>query len=106
MISIAMQLGLAPLPATPVSGRVHRADGSAPENKHETCGDRRAEKVRQRHGDILDTLTINGPTLFKDLCRAMKVSHDTMKSDMRALLDEGRVGRRLEGRAHIYWVMP
>lgn len=105
MTSIAMQLGLAPLPAKTVKGRPHRADGSTPERKQNKVGVlSRAERTAERRARILHLIDRDGPATYSDIRESLGIpaAKDTIRLDLAELAAEGKLRMEPRGQAFVY----
>lgn len=61
-------------------------------------------KLGPRELEIMNVLWTRGPSTVSDVRRAIRdeVAHNTVLTILRILLDKGFVGRREQGRAHVY----
>lgn len=106
MITIAMQLGLAPIPtARPAKARRHLMDGSKAEAKVDRTVSA-TQAMRARRAEIVAMLGADGPMFRREIQEGltMPATPDQLKRDMTALVKSGLIrARECDGTHRIYW---
>lgn len=100
-MTIAMILGLAPIPAKTATGRQHTADGK-PARPINNRGDR-ADAIEARWAAIR-AICAHEPTTIAELRDATGIKDGTLADDLRKMFDKGLLRRRLHRAEALYWV--
>lgn len=100
----SMLLGLAPVPEVKAKGRVHRAEGSAPENKRHLVGPiHRALRTAERRAEILAMIERDGPASQAEIRQEIPdAAKDTIRLDVAELCAEGKLRAEMCGKTKIY----
>ena len=101
MISITMQLGIAPIPETKSRSRVHTADGKPARAVNKRTD--RAESIVERRNAII-AICKHEPTTIAEIKEATGIKDGTLADDIRKMLDESMLRRRLHRAEALYWV--
>jgi predicted HTH transcriptional regulator len=104
MISLAMQLGYAALPAKTVSGRKHIPDGYSESRPGGSVADV-FRKAADRRDLIVRELALSGPMTAGEIVELTGANKNTSNEDMKVLLKSERVKKRQHKGDNIYWAV-
>lgn len=99
-MSLALILGLAPIPESKTRGRVHTADGK-PARPVNNRGDR-TEAIAERW-DAIRAICAHEPTTIAELQEATGIKDGTLADDLRKLVEKGTLRRRMHRAEALYW---
>lgn len=102
-LSIAAQLGLAPLPAKTATGRKHIPDGCLSVKSGGPIAEVR-QKAADRRDYIVQELILSGPMTGAEIAEFTGANANTSAEDLKVLIEVGRIKKRQHKAENLYWV--
>lgn len=103
MISIAMQLGHAPLPTKTAAGRKHTPEGCNTVKSGGPIAEVR-QKANDRRDYIVSELVLSGPMTAAEIAEFSGANANTSAEDVKVLVKAERIKKRQHKGENLYWV--